>query len=389
MSRRTKAGCWGNVLMAVIAGCLVLYAMSILSKVLEGRAEAIENVDLFFAIAAGLFAFCWVLNETVLKPTTQSRKSIAYHDEAVDDLKHEHHGYLVEMVSTPQKAVELERLLRAGLLSLPLRKPAQEALERVRARPLENFELPEKAKSFDYHRLKKEFAESLLEDIEKEIRPWKQLFGVLAILFLAFIGATAGLMIVGFDRQARLVVIWGIIIELAIILLLALYVRLIRMPVLRARVQEELAEFGQEEAHIDERLREWIATPKGTAELERLLRAKLLDPLTAERARQALGKLYGQPWGEERVQSMQPAGPPPRPHIPEELRRQVLERDNYVCRYCGQRAQTLDIDHVIPVNQGGPTILSNLVTACSSCNRKKAGRSPWEAGIEVIPLQAG
>lgn len=69
--------------------------------------------------------------------------------------------------------------------------------------------------------------------------------------------------------------------------------------------------------------------------------------------------------------------------IPQSLRDQILKRDDYHCRYCGRRAQTLHIDHVIPVNQGGKTIMSNLVTACSQCNRKKAGRTPSQAAMRV------
>jgi len=389
MSKRRRIGCSGNMVSAAIIACFLLYVVSSVSKAIEGPTEAIKDIPLVLAIPVGLFAFCWLLNETILKPTTQARKSIAYHDEAVNELKEREHTYLVEMVSTPQKAVELERLLRSGLLSLPLCKPTQEALERIRGKPLERFELPEKAKVLDYDRLKEEFAESVLKDVETQTRPWKQSFGVLGIPLLAFLGATAGLMIAGLSQQARLVVVWGITIEAVIFLLLAFYVKFMRTPLLRARIQEELAELVKEGADINDRLREWIATPKGTMELERLLRANLLDPATTERAREVLGRLYGQPWEEAYAQSIESSGPLPRPPIPDELRKQVLERDNYVCRYCSQRAQTLDIDHVIPVNQGGPTILSNLVTACSSCNRKKAGRAPWEAGMEVIPLRVG
>lgn len=69
--------------------------------------------------------------------------------------------------------------------------------------------------------------------------------------------------------------------------------------------------------------------------------------------------------------------------IPQWMRDKILERDDYRCRYCGRRAQTLDIDHVIPVSQGGKTIMSNLVTACSRCNRQKAGRTPRQAGMRI------
>lgn len=71
--------------------------------------------------------------------------------------------------------------------------------------------------------------------------------------------------------------------------------------------------------------------------------------------------------------------------IPPALREAVLRRDQYVCRYCGRRSQTLEIDHVIPVSKGGKATMNNLVTACRHCNRKKGGRTPEEAGLTLRP----
>jgi predicted Rossmann fold nucleotide-binding protein DprA/Smf involved in DNA uptake len=53
------------------------------------------------------------------------------------------------------------------------------------------------------------------------------------------------------------------------------------------------------------------------------------------------------------------------------LRWSVLERDNFTCRYCGQHAPNvmLEVDHVVPVAEGGDDSLENLVTSCVSCNR--------------------
>jgi hypothetical protein len=72
--------------------------------------------------------------------------------------------------------------------------------------------------------------------------------------------------------------------------------------------------------------------------------------------------------------------------IPSNVRQAVLDRDDYICRYCGRRSQTIEVDHVIPVSQGGTSTLDNLVTACRTCNRKKGGRRPREAGMEVLPV---
>jgi 5-methylcytosine-specific restriction endonuclease McrA len=47
----------------------------------------------------------------------------------------------------------------------------------------------------------------------------------------------------------------------------------------------------------------------------------------------------------------------------------------------------MEIDHIIPVSQGGDSTLDNLVTACRRCNRKKAARTPEEAGMTVLPVR--
>ena len=72
--------------------------------------------------------------------------------------------------------------------------------------------------------------------------------------------------------------------------------------------------------------------------------------------------------------------------IPSNLRSAVLERDNSICRYCGRRVQTIHIDHVIPISQGGKSVFENLVTACSRCNQLKGGRTPQQAGMRLLPI---
>jgi 5-methylcytosine-specific restriction endonuclease McrA len=64
-----------------------------------------------------------------------------------------------------------------------------------------------------------------------------------------------------------------------------------------------------------------------------------------------------------------------------ELRRQVMERDDHCCQYCGDNGGQMHCDHVIPLAAGGPTTLDNLVAACASCNRSKKDRpvAEWEA----------
>lgn len=55
------------------------------------------------------------------------------------------------------------------------------------------------------------------------------------------------------------------------------------------------------------------------------------------------------------------------------LRRQILERDNFTCQYCGQHAPNvpLEVDHKIEVSNGGTDDPENLITSCWACNRGK------------------
>lgn len=70
------------------------------------------------------------------------------------------------------------------------------------------------------------------------------------------------------------------------------------------------------------------------------------------------------------------------------LRKQVINRDKWQCRYCGTILENRDIhiDHVIPYSLGGLTELDNLVVACPDCNLKKSGRTLEEAHLELIQL---
>lgn len=61
--------------------------------------------------------------------------------------------------------------------------------------------------------------------------------------------------------------------------------------------------------------------------------------------------------------------------IPEELRWEVFERDNFTCLHCGSR-RMLRADHIIPHSKGGKTNKSNLQTLCRVCNSKKGSRLP-------------
>ncbi len=67
-------------------------------------------------------------------------------------------------------------------------------------------------------------------------------------------------------------------------------------------------------------------------------------------------------------------------------RTNIFLRDQFSCQYCGQRfsKMSLTLDHVVPVVQGGRTSWENIVTACKECNQRKGGRTPQQAGMQLI-----
>jgi cytochrome c553 len=62
--------------------------------------------------------------------------------------------------------------------------------------------------------------------------------------------------------------------------------------------------------------------------------------------------------------------------IPKKLRFEVFKRDSFKCQYCGASAPEvlLHIDHIKPVANGGTNDITNLITACASCNFGKSNR---------------
>ena len=65
-------------------------------------------------------------------------------------------------------------------------------------------------------------------------------------------------------------------------------------------------------------------------------------------------------------------------------RKNLLERDNNICQYCGVSNVPMTLDHIIPKAQGGKDSWENLVTACRPCNQKKGNKTPQEANISLL-----
>lgn len=57
------------------------------------------------------------------------------------------------------------------------------------------------------------------------------------------------------------------------------------------------------------------------------------------------------------------------------VRFEVFKRDGFACQYCGRKtpAVILEVDHVVPLCEGGADLIENLVTSCWECNRGKSG----------------
>ena len=72
-----------------------------------------------------------------------------------------------------------------------------------------------------------------------------------------------------------------------------------------------------------------------------------------------------------------------RTRIPDPVRRRVMERQGNKCMYCGIDLLRIDrvrrhIDHVIPVEHGGPDEESNYQALCNVCNSRKGGHQTDE-----------
>lgn len=82
-------------------------------------------------------------------------------------------------------------------------------------------------------------------------------------------------------------------------------------------------------------------------------------------------------------------------HVPRRFRRQVTNtflfaRDAYRCQYCGRGShelrprESLTRDHVVPISRGGLNVWTNVVTACSGCNTRKANHLLDECGMHLL-----
>ena len=66
-------------------------------------------------------------------------------------------------------------------------------------------------------------------------------------------------------------------------------------------------------------------------------------------------------------------------------RKNIFKRDRYTCQYCGKQPgpEELTIDHVMPRSRGGTSTWENCLLACVACNKRKADKTPEEAGMPM------
>lgn len=60
---------------------------------------------------------------------------------------------------------------------------------------------------------------------------------------------------------------------------------------------------------------------------------------------------------------------------------EVYRRDRFLCRYCGANDVPLTVDHLVLWEEGGPSIVSNLLSCCRKDNKTR-GNTPYGAWLE-------
>lgn len=73
-----------------------------------------------------------------------------------------------------------------------------------------------------------------------------------------------------------------------------------------------------------------------------------------------------------------------RKSISKKIRFEVFKRDKFTCQYCGKKAPdvVLNVDHIVPVAEGGGNDILNLITSCFDCNNGKRA-IPLDKNIEL------
>lgn len=116
---------------------------------------------------------------------------------------------------------------------------------------------------------------------------------------------------------------------------------------------------------------QWIARAiqaSGPLEMDALLEAGFLEEWEPEKAK---GKR--EDWSSR--------------YIPDEVRERVMERCKRRCVTCAS-ADTLEIDHIVPISKGGTGAEENLQVLCRSCNRKKRAALSADAERDATQMRS-
>ena len=65
-------------------------------------------------------------------------------------------------------------------------------------------------------------------------------------------------------------------------------------------------------------------------------------------------------------------------------RKNIIQRDNYICQYCGKYSKDITIDHIIPKVKKGKDSWENLVSACINCNLKKGNKLISQINMKLL-----
>ena len=63
--------------------------------------------------------------------------------------------------------------------------------------------------------------------------------------------------------------------------------------------------------------------------------------------------------------------------ISSKLRFEIFQRDDFTCQYCNRTKDDgikLEIDHIVPIENGGKDDYDNLITSCTTCNNGKSNK---------------
>ena len=71
----------------------------------------------------------------------------------------------------------------------------------------------------------------------------------------------------------------------------------------------------------------------------------------------------------------------------EQDRRDLIQEYEGRCAYCSTKVIYLEMDHIIPLSQGGQHTKSNIVPACFNCNRSKGKKTPEQVGMIISRRQ--